>query len=419
MRAEILTVGAELLAGDTLDTNFPFAARRFAELGIEVIRHQSLPDREEAIAEAVRGALERADVVLVTGGLGPTPDDRTREGVAQALGLKRILYEELRPALEARFAAYGKGRMPKENLTQITLPEGSMPLPNPAGTAPGFRLERDGAVLFVLPGVPREMQALLEEAVVPWLRSHRPVRARPTRVLRTQGIGESQILERFGEAFRGLEGVEVGFYPKQPGVDIKLVADDADPAAAGKRLDEAERRLCAALGEFVYGTGSVSLAEVVGRLLLERGARIAVAESCTGGALAAELLSVPGASRYVECAVVAYSNRAKSEWLGVPAEQIERHGAVSEEVARAMAGGVRDRAGVEVAVSTTGIAGPSGGTAEKPVGLVYSAVAVGERVRVYRSRHPGSREAVVRRAVMTDLNRLRLALREEAGGKEA
>ncbi len=410
MNAEILTIGAEILAGDILDTNARDLARALKGLGVAVIRHTTVPDEEGAIAEAVNAALARAGVVVVTGGLGPTPDDRTREGIARAFGVGRRRYPELLPALQDRFRRFGRTDLPEVNLTQITLPEGSDPLPNPEGTAPGFRMERGESVLFAVPGIPREMRAILEGSILPWLAAHRPVRALLTRVLKTQGIGESDLVTRYGALFDGLADVDLAFYPQTPGVNIKLTAAGDDEGSARARLEAAERVLREGLDTFIYGADGDTLASAVGDLLRKRGWRVASAESCTGGAVAAALISVPGASDYVDRGVVAYSDRAKVELLGVPEALLEAQGAVSEPVARAMAEGLRERSGVEVAVATTGIAGPTGGSPEKPVGLVFSAVAAPDGTRAFRSTYPGDRATVVERAVATDLNRLRLVL---------
>jgi nicotinamide-nucleotide amidase len=410
MNAEILTIGAEILAGDILDTNARDLARALKGLGIAVSRHLSVPDEEPVIAQAVREAMDRAEVVVVTGGLGPTPDDRTRDGVALAFGVGRVRHDELLPALEARFRSFGRRDMPEVNLTQITLPEGAEALPNPAGTAPGFRMERGDSVLFVVPGIPREMRAILEGSIVPWLTRHRPVRALFTRVLKTQGIGESDLVTRYGKVFDTLADVDLAFYPQTPGVNLKLTARADDGPTARRRLEAAERVLREGLDTYIYGADDEDLAGVVGELLVRRGWTVATAESCTGGAIAAYLTSVSGSSRYVDRGVVAYSNRAKVELLGVPESLIAEHGAVSEPVARAMAEGLRKRSGVDVVVATTGIAGPTGGSAEKPVGLVYSAVAAPTGVRAFRSNYPGDRATVVERAVRTDVNRLRLVL---------
>ncbi len=410
LRAEILTVGAELLAGDILDTNARDLARAFKDLGIAVSRHVTVGDDVEEIATAVRQAMARAEVVIVTGGLGPTPDDRTRDGIALAFGVGRLLREELLPEMRAIFATFGHATMPQTNLTQATLPEGAVPVRNPAGTAPGFRMESGGSVLFSVPGIPREMKAILEESILPWLRANRPLTALHTRVLKTIGIGESELIARFQPVFDTLVGVDLAFYPQLPGVNLKLTAREDDAVAADARLAVAEAVLREHLKSHIYGTMGETLQQVVGELLVQLGWRVATAESCTGGAIAAMLTSVPGASRYVDRGVVAYSNRAKVELLGVPEALIERHGAVSEDVARAMAEGLRERSGVDVVVATTGIAGPTGGTTEKPVGLVHSAIAAPDGTRAYRSTYPGAREIVIRRSTMTELNRLRLVL---------
>jgi len=410
MNAHILTIGAEILAGDILDTNARDLAVAFRRLGIAVTRRVTVADDEERIAEAVRDALATAEVVILTGGLGPTPDDRTRGGVARALGVGLRLREDLVDTLRARYLSYGNRAMPPGNLVQVTLPEGADPIPNPLGTAPGFRIEHGDAVLFAVPGIPVEMQAMLEGDILPWLRAHRPVRLLLSRSVRTLGIGESELVARFGSLFEGLEGVEVAFYPQTPGVNVKLTVRGGEEER--ERLDRAVRAVREAMGTTAYGVDGETLAGAVHDLLRRRGWKAATAESLTGGAIAAYLTAVPGASLTFDRGVVAYSNRAKVDLLGVPEALIAEHGAVSEPVARAMAEGLRERSGVEVVVAATGIAGPSGGTPEKPVGLVHSAVAAPGGTRSWRSTHPGGRALVVKRTVRTDLNRLRLLLLE-------
>jgi len=408
MNAHILTIGAEILAGDILDTNARDLAVAFRDLGIAVTRRVTVTDDEAQIAEAVTASLAAAGVVFLTGGLGPTPDDRTRGGVARALGVGLRLREDLVETLRARYLSYGNRAMPPGNLVQVTLPEGAEAIPNPLGTAPGFRMEHGGAVLFAVPGIPVEMHAMLEGTILPWLRTHRPVRLLLSRSVRTLGIGESELVARFGAMLEGLAGVEVAFYPQTPGVNVKLTVQGGD--AERERLDRAVQTVRGAMGSFVYGLDGETLAGAVGELLRRRGWRVATAESLTGGAIAAYLTSVPGASLTFDRAVVAYSNRAKVDLLGVPEALLAEHGAVSEPVARAMAEGLRTRSGVDVVVAATGIAGPSGATPEKPVGLVYSAVAAPGETRSWRSTHPGSRALVVKRTVRTDVNRLRLLL---------
>jgi len=410
LNAEVLTVGAEILAGDILDTNARDVALALRELGIPVTRRESLPDDEAAIAEAVGRAMSRASVVVLTGGLGPTPDDRTREGVARALGRPLKLRPDLVEALRARYLSYGHREMPSANLVQVTLPEGADAIANPIGTAPGFRIETPDSVLFAVPGVPREMQRMLSETIVPWLAAHRPVRALRSKTLKTIGIGESDLVERFGDVFRTLGGVDLAFYPQLPGVHLKLTASAAATQDAIRDLERAAGVLERHLGDYVYGTDGDDLAAVTGELLAARGWSLGTAESCTGGSLAGYLTSAPGASRYFQEGVVAYANRVKVERLGVGEDLLRAHGAVSEEVARAMAEGLRERSGLDITVAVTGIAGPTGGTEEKPVGLVYTAIAAPDGTRAWRSTHPGPRDMVVRRTVRTDVNRLRLVL---------
>ena len=402
--AEILTVGSEILAGDILDTNSRHIAQALSGLGIVVSRRVSVSDHVDAIAEAVSDALHRADILVITGGLGPTPDDLTREGVARALGVGLALRNELIEPLRERFRKFGFREMADTNLVQLTLPEGAEPILNPIGTAPGFRVAQGNQAMFVLPGIPREMEIMLEESVLPWLREHRELSPLEVRTLRTIGIGESDLVHRFGHVFSALVDVEVGFYPQLPGVDLKL-SSKVLPA-----LDRAEQELRVVLGQHVFGVKGDTLPGVVGRLLVAQGWRVATAESCTGGRIAALLTSVPGSSRYVDRGVVAYSDRAKTELLGVPAELIAEHGEVSEPVARAMAEGLRERAQVEAVIAVTGIAGPDGGTPEKPVGLVWSAIAVPGETRVWQSMHGGTRDMIVTRSANVNLNRLRLML---------
>jgi nicotinamide-nucleotide amidase len=410
LNAEILTVGAEILCGDILDTNARDLSVALRGLGIPVTHRQTLPDDEAAIAEGVRQAVARASVVFVTGGLGPTPDDRTRGGVAKGLDLDLRVRPELVEVLRARYLSYGHREMPDINLVQVTLPEGAEPIPNLIGTAPGFRIETPASVLFAVPGVPREMRRMLADTILPWLTSNRPVRALRSSTLKTIGIGESELVERFGEVFRTLEAVDLAFYPQMPGVHLKLTAEASGVEEAGLQLARAAEILRRHLGDFVYGAAEDDLAAVTGELLAAKGWSLGTAESCTGGSLAGYLTSAPGASRYYQRGVVAYADRVKVELLGVPQELIARHGAVSEPVVRAMAEGLRTRAGLDVVVAVTGIAGPTGGTDEKPVGLVHTAIAAPDGTRAWRSTHPGTREMVVARTVLTDVNRLRLVL---------
>jgi nicotinamide-nucleotide amidase len=378
MRAEILTIGDELLRGEIVDSNKSLLSERLLGLDVETRFQTSVGDDPEDMADAFRRAAGRADVVLVSGGLGPTRDDLTAEVLAHTFGLRLVLDAAALEAIRAFFRRVGR-EMTENNAKQAWFPEGAEVLPNPVGTAPGFALEAGGAVFFCMPGVPRELAQVLDEQVLPCLAKRRGggevVRAR---LLRTFGMGESALDAELADvALSG--GVSLGFRTAFPDNYLRPVARAASAAEAEAKLD----RLCAAirerLGPLVYGEGEAeTLPAVVGRLLRERGRTLALAESCTGGLVAELVTGIPGASDYFRGGVVAYANSAKEALLGVPRELLERHGAVSDPAARAMAEGARRRFGADLAVAATGISGPGGGAPEKPVGLVHLALASSE-----------------------------------------
>ena len=380
MKAEILTIGDELLRGEILDTNTAFLAERLLRLDVETCFHGTVRDERADIADAFRRAVARADVVLVSGGLGPTRDDLTIEVLAETFGRKLVLHEPSLAALRAFFARFGR-EMPAINEKQAWFPEGAEVLANPIGTAPGCLLEvprpagGEPALVFCMPGVPRELQRMMDEQVLPRIAARRKVRsfARGA-LLRTFGIGESPLDERLRDVALP-PGVELGFRTQFPDNHVRPVARAATPEEADARLEAAVAAIRERLGALVYGEGEETLEAVLVRLLTERGHTLALAESCTGGMIAELVTSVPGSSAVLRGGVVAYANEAKTALLGVPEALLDRHGAVSEPVARAMAEGARERFGADFALAVTGIAGPGGGTPDKPVGLVYVALA--------------------------------------------
>lgn len=396
MRAEVITVGDELITGLVVDSNSAYLGRRLTELGFRVVRMTSVGDGPEEIRTAFQQV--SSDVAVVTGGLGPTPDDRTKEVFAEVVGRRLVLDEEVLEGIRKRFAHRGM-EMPRSNVRQATVPEGSQVLPNRWGTAPGLHVKADGRHFFLLPGVPREMRGIFEESVVPILRKLSG-RAINFVLLRTTGISESALYEKLSD----LDLNKVAFLPGLEGVDVRVMWEEGEDPT--QLIEEIRRRA----GQFVYAEGEEGMEEVVGRLLKRRGWRIATAESCTGGLIGHRITEVPGSSDYFERGVVAYSNRAKVELLGVPEELIRRHGAVSPQVASAMAKGVRERTGVEVGLGVTGIAGPTGGTPEKPVGLVYIGVATPEGVRVKEFRFVGERSQIKFRASQAALDMVRRAV---------
>lgn len=410
-RACILSIGNELLSGLTVDTNAAWLAGRLADLGIDLLGVRLLPDDLDVIVRALTEAAEHADVILVTGGLGPTDDDLTRQAMARFLGVDLELRPDLLARIE-RFFAHRERPMAPTNRIQAHLPAGSEPLDNPVGTACGIRAEREGRAFFCLPGVPSEMKRMFNDTVEPELAQR--VRTGPVivrRRLRCFGAGESDIAALLGDRMQRGRNPLVNSTASNGIITLHIVAqaEDAGRAQVMIRAEEADLRNL--LGELVFGDEEQTLAEVTGELLVRRGLRLAVAESCTGGLIGKLLTDVPGASRYFLGGWITYSNEAKIRDLGVPEALIGTHGAVSEPVAEAMARGARQRAQADLAVATTGIAGPEGGSEQKPVGLVYIAVAEADECRVRRFVWPHSRPAVRLRAALTAINELRLRLR--------
>jgi nicotinamide-nucleotide amidase len=406
---EIVVIGEELLSGATVDTNAAHIARELERIGIQVARKTTVGDAPTAISDVVAAALARTGAVITTGGLGPTKDDATKAAVAGVFGRELVFREELWGELRAR---YGQDvPVPETNRSQAEVPEAARVFPNPRGTAPGLALEDENRLCILLPGVPGEMRAILRDSVLPFLAGRaggtgvRPFR----RQLRTAGIAEAAIAESVGDRLDDLP-LEVAYLPEIDGVDIRLTRRASVEDEAREALDEGERRLREILGVHIYGTGDDDLARVVGDLLRERGLRIVVAESCTAGLVAKRLTDWPGSSDYFWGGMVVYDDGAKTELLGVSERTLAEHGAVSEPVVRAMAEGACDRSGVVASIAVTGIAGPGGGTEEKPVGTVWIAARLKEHTVAKRRRYPGARDMVRARAAQGALVVLRRLL---------
>jgi nicotinamide-nucleotide amidase len=415
---ELLTVGTELVLGLTVDTNAADLGRALAAAGVRVLRRTSVADDPAQIRELVRAALERAGLLVISGGLGPTRDDLTKRAVAEALGLRVRSDPAILAQLEDLYRRRGIPKMPESNRSQADVPEGATVLPNRWGTAPGLWIEHgDGRVVVLLPGVPAEMRGLLENEVVPRLKAKLEATAAPesrgaevvrSRVLRTTGIAESALADSIGDPARLLPpGVTLAFLPSTDGTDLRLTAWRLPAGDADAALDAAAQALRPRLGGHCYGDGDADLAAVVLDQLEQQGAHLAAAESCTGGLIGARLTAVPGSSRVFRGGVVAYDNDVKLHLLGVSSETLAAHGAVSEAVAHEMAAGVARALDTDAAVAVTGIAGPSGAVPGKPVGTVWIAVLWRGRVRTFTHVLPGSREAVRRRAAQWSLDYLR------------
>ncbi len=406
MQAVIIAVGDELISGAIVDTNTAYLARRLGERGIATVRHVTVGDDEADIAVAIAAAAAEADVVLVTGGIGPTVDDLSRHGLARAMGVE--LREDPRQAerIAARFASFGREMKPS-NRVQALVPVGAAPIDNDCGTAPGLAATIGEARIFITPGVPREMEAMFEEKIFPQLAGAGAV---ARRLIHTYGSGESNVGEVIADLMaRGLNPA-VGTTAKDGVITVRINATGDSAEAAGADADATAAEVRRRLGELVFGEGEQTLPAVVGELLAAAGATLATAESCTGGLVGEMITAVSGSSRYYLGGAVTYANAAKVDLAGVDAALIERHGAVSEPVAEAMAVGIRRRLGADWGVATTGIAGPTGGTDEKPVGLVVMAVAGPAGCEVHRRSFPGGRDVVRHRAAVAVLGYLRLAL---------
>lgn len=408
MQIEIVTIGNEVLSGRTLDTNFAWLARALEEISVPVGWHSTVGDTADRISEGLAHALGRADGVIMTGGLGPTPDDVTRKAVATLLGRPLQLDEGVLEAIRERSRRL-KRKTPVSVESMALVPRGAEIWKNPEGAAPGLLILHKDKPVILLPGVPQEMEALAREFVIPYLRE-RSGRAIETFTLRTYGVWESMLDEHIGDLPANWPGATLAFLPSYFGVDLRVTVTGPTPLAVREVALRAYNELYARVRSVVYAEAGHAMEDVVGAALAEKGWRIATAESCTGGLLAKRLTDVPGSSRYVERGFVTYSNESKVELLGVDPAVIAAQGAVSAAVAEAMAQGARERARTDVGVGITGVAGPDGGSDQKPVGTVFIAVATPEGgvVRVFRMA--GSRATIRERAAQTALDLVRRTL---------
>ena len=376
MTAELISIGDELLIGQVVNTNASWLGQRFSDLGVSLTRVVTVGDDRETIRETVASARERADVVIVTGGLGPTHDDITKEAVASLFDAELVLDEDLFDALKARYEKAGRTMSPS-NRTQAEVPVGFWALQNRWGSAPGL-LHEEGCLLVILPGVPREMKGLIDEYVVPRLQESGGLTPSVRKTLLTTGVAESRLHDSVGDISAWTsEGAEVAYLPSVHGVRVRLTA----PADRPQLLEGLEAHLRRKAGGHVYGEGKETIEAVVGQLLRQRGWTVAAAESATGGLVSSRLIDVPGASVYVRGGIVAYDNEIKMTQLGVSSKTLAAVGAVSQEVVEQMAKGVCQALGADCGIATSGIMGPGGGSDEKPVGTAWMAVCTPEKAR--------------------------------------
>lgn len=407
LKAEIVTIGDELITGGVVDTNSSFIARNLTSIGIEITMFSSVGDDASLVERAVSSALERSDLVIVTGGIGPTGDDITREAISEMAGRKLALNAEILDLIKERFLKMGL-EMGSGDKKQAFFPEGAETVKNPMGTAWGFILRHQKKLLIVLPGVPRELKAMMTESIIPFLAGEeREERVFKSRTLKVFGITETRIEESLRDTMIEYGRVRWSFLPNYPENHIKITVEGKNGAEVERTLKEVEAEIFKRLGHYIFGFDDQTLESVAGDLLRSRKMTLAVAESCTGGLITHRLTNIPGSSDYLNQGVVAYSNQAKIDILGVPASIIKKFGAVSEQTARKMAEGVRRIGKATLGLAVTGVAGPGGGTPESPVGKVFIALADAEETGVKDYNFFGNRESIKLMTSQVALNLLR------------
>lgn len=405
MKVEIMAVGTEVLMGDIVNTNAQYIARRLADLGIGVYYHSAVGDNSVRLKDSFALGFSRVELIIATGGLGPTKDDLTKETAAMYFNRKLILHEESYLMLRQYFEKQGR-EVSENNKKQACMPEDSVVLPNPNGTAPGCIIKEGHKILVLLPGPPREMKPMFENYVVPYLEKYQDG-ILVSKVLRICGIGEGHMVEKIAHIIDSQSNPTVAPYAKEGEVTLRITAKAENKVEAEKLIEPMEREIRKVLGEDIYAVGETTLEDVVGELLVNKKLTISTAESCTGGMLSGRLINYPGISASYLEGVVTYSNEAKMKYLGVKEETLDRFGAVSEETAREMAEGIAKAAGTDIGVSVTGIAGPGGGTEDKPVGLVYVGLYIKGKVEVKKLNLNGDRQKVRNRTVITVLDWIR------------
>ncbi|HHT68054.1 MAG TPA: competence/damage-inducible protein A [Firmicutes bacterium] len=407
MRAELIMVGTELLLGEIVDTNATFLARNLADLGIDVFFKSTVGDNRERVGGVLTEALKRSDVVIMSGGLGPTDDDLTREVVSEVMDAPLVEDQEVLRDLEEWFAErYGNADMPRHNRKQALFPSGSRVISNPVGTAPGFWVEREGKVVVALPGVSQELKAMFSESVLPALMQKGTGEMLVTRNLHFAGIGESNLEEILEDLLREQSNPTLALYASGGTVRVRMAVKAETREAGLALMAPVETEIRRRTKEYLYGVDGQSLEQVVAEILLQKKLTLALAESCTGGLIGHRLTNVSGSSGFLDRGYVVYSNQAKMDELGVKQSTLEEFGAVSEQTAREMAEGARRAAKTDLGLAVTGIAGPTGGTDSKPVGLVYISLASNGDTIVQRHLWKGTREQIKNRAALMALRLL-------------
>lgn len=408
MIAEILCVGTELLLGDIVNTNAQYLARRLSELGIFVYHQSVIGDNPERLKDAYKLAFSRSDLVITTGGLGPTKDDLTKEVAFEYFGKESVLHNESLEIIEGYFNKLGKS-MSESNKKQAYFPKDAIILPNNNGTAPGCIIDEEGKILITLPGPPKEMKPMFEEAAIPYLLKYQDG-ILVSKVLRVIGVGESEAADMLSDIIDNQTNPTVAPYAKDGEVTFRITAKSHSEEEGYELIKPIEEKVRKILGDRVYGEGETSLEEVLAEMLVKNNLTIATAESCTGGMIAAKLINYSGVSSSFLEGAVTYSNESKIRRLGVNKNTLENYGAVSSETAKEMVSGITKTSGADIGISITGIAGPSGGTEEKPVGLVYIGLSIKGEIIIKKLNLAGNRQKIRERATNIALDLLRREL---------
>lgn len=403
MRAEIITIGNELLSGNVLNTNTYYLTKRLSEIGIEVLYHTSVKDDAQMLKDVVNIGLNRADLLIFTGGLGPTYDDLSKEVISNSLGLNLTLNEECKKTIEDYFRKLNREMTPN-NIKQAYIPEGAKYIPNEVGTAPGIFIEWKGKVIVMLPGPPKEMQLMFDKYVVPFIKQDFVI---IEKTIKTIDIGEAQVESTIQDIIKSNKDVYIATYAKDGIVDIKIVAKGRDKNSIDEILNDAINKIKNRIADYIYSYEDETIEEVVFKILKKNKIKVAFCESCTGGLISSKFTRIPGASEVFDRAYITYSNLSKMEDLGVSEDALDKYGAVSKETALEMAKGLLNKTSVDVALSVTGIAGPSGGTETKPVGLVYIGICTKDSSKVVESLFGGDRVSIQNRAYLKAFNELR------------
>lgn len=410
MDAEIISIGDEILCGNIVDTNANYIIKKLEEINLYVRHVSAVGDDEKELIDLLKVAYERSRVIITTGGLGPTEDDITFQSIARAFNLNLVKYPEAEAHM-IKILNRINIDISQSNLKQTFLPEGSNCIINSYGTAPAIILEKDNRIIIALPGVPLEMKHLMKDKIIPFLQKRFPdIQKKQSRIIRISGLGESTVNDKIKDFIYKNKHLNTGIYASPEDIQIQLNAVGKTSQEATTILDEATEQLKDILGDYIFGFNQQSLEEIIGIMLKKQGLSLAVAESCTGGMLGETITSVPGSSDYFKGGIISYDGEIKEKLLGVPHETIIKYGQVSEEVARAMAEGVREKCSSDIGIGITGIAGPDGGSKDKPVGLVYIALSDIRQIVVQKHHLRKDRHTIRLRSVRKALNMLRMHL---------